>query len=86
MARIIYEKVGQKRLFWKEISLPKKRYGLGIVKQREGQVVIGYFLKPPEKGGWGKDNFIMKYIKLPKDTKGASARLAVGQRIISRAK
>lgn len=81
--KLIYETTDGKK-HSKDVAVPKKRYGLGIVKQREGVVVIGYFHKSPDTHGYGKDNYVTKYVKVPANTK-AGARLKVGSRVVSKA-
>jgi len=81
---LIYETLDGKK-HSKKIAVPDERYGLGIYKQREGHVVIGYFKKPAETHGYGKDNYVIKHVAIPKNAKGSSARLKVGLKIISRA-
>jgi hypothetical protein len=83
-AYLIYDLItGETRS--KKIRVPKKHISLGIYKQRAGVVVIGYFLNSPKTHGYGKDNYIVKTVSIPLNTKGGSARLKVGSRIISRA-
>jgi len=70
----------------KKVAIPEKHHSLGIYKQREGEVVIGYFKNRPLTHGFGKDNYIIKNVSISKNAEGGSARLKVGLRIISRAK
>jgi hypothetical protein len=82
--KLIYETLDGKK-HSKTVMIPENRRELGIVKQREGIVVIGYFRKPAITHGYGSDNFVIRNIGVPKNTVGGSARLKVGKRIISRA-
>ncbi|MFA5622213.1 MAG: hypothetical protein WC948_05890 [Thermovirgaceae bacterium] len=65
------------------ISVPPKRYGLGILKQRPGYVDISWFRMNPDIGGYGSDNFTIMRVPLPKNA--GPARLKVGKRILSKA-
>jgi hypothetical protein len=82
--KLLYETIDGKK-HSKMVMVPEKRRELGIVKQREGIVVIGYFRKPAITHGYGSDNYVVRNISVPKNTKGGSARLKVGKRIVSRA-
>lgn len=84
-AILVYETLDGK-IHSKKISIPEKHHHLGLYKQREGEVVIGYFKNQPLTHGFGKDNYIIKNVSISKNAKGGSARLKVGIRIISRAK
>lgn len=82
-AILVYETLDGKT-HSKKVSIPEKHHGLGIYKQREGVVVIGYFKNRPLTHGFGKDNYVIKNVPISKNAKGGSARLKVGLRIISK--
>lgn len=84
-AILVYETLDGKT-HSKKVAIPEKNHSLGIYKQREGVVVIGYFKNRPLTHGFGKDNYIIKNVSISKNAKGGSARLKVGIRIISKAK
>lgn len=84
-ATLVYETLDGKR-HSKKVAIPEKHHHLGLYKQRDGVVVIGYFKNSPETHGFGKDNYIIKNVAISKNAKGGSARLKVGIRTISRAK
>lgn len=88
-AEIIYEDASGKK-HSKEISLPEKRFGAGITKQREGYVLISYFVEPlyTKKDGYIglHRKYYEKRVALPLTAVDASARLKIGKRIVSRAR
>jgi hypothetical protein len=87
-AEVLYEDFNGKK-HSKEIKIPKIRYGMGITKQREGYVAIGYFSEPlytVKQGYVGLHRRIKEIrVTLPKSTVSASARLKIGKRIVSKA-
>jgi hypothetical protein len=84
-ATLIYETNDGKK-HSKKVAIPEKHHHLGLYKQRDGVVVIGYFKNQPLTHGFGKDNYIIKNVPISKNAKGGSARLKVGIRTISKAK
>ena len=67
----------------KKIPLPAQRYELGITKQREGYVLLGWFKTNPASAGYGPDNYKTRKISVPQDAGLAS--LKVGGRVVSKA-
>jgi len=84
-AMLVYETLDGKT-HSKKVSIPEKHHQLGLYKQREGVVVIGYFKNRPLTHGFGEHNYVIKNVSISKNAKGGSARLKVGIRTISRAK
>lgn len=82
-ATLIYETLDGKT-HSKKVAIPEKHHHLGIYKQRDGVVVIGYFKNPPSTHGFGEHNYVIKNVSISKKAKGGSARLKIGIRIISR--
>ncbi len=85
-AEIIFKNAAGKTIS-KKIKIPKKRYNLGITKQREGYVAIGYFTEPLYTKKLGYSGLHAPYteihVTLPR---GAGlARLKIGKRIVSKA-
>lgn len=80
-ATILYTVGGKERA--KSIRIPAQRHGYGIYRQGDGYVQLSGFKKNPQTHGYGKPNFIDKYVKLPANA--GTARLKVGNRVISKA-
>ncbi len=85
MTEATLEYTNKGKIVTKKISVPDQRYGLGIVKVREEVVVIGWFKHNPKLAGYSKDNYFMKYVKVPYSI-GSIVRLKIGDRTISKSR
>ena len=88
-AELLYEN-DKGQVLKKKIRIPQKRFNIGISKQREGYVNIGYFPLPLNTKKQGYTGLHGQYkeihVTLPKSAVMGTARLKIGKRIVSRAK
>lgn len=83
-ATLLYDVNGRQQS--KKIKLPAQRIGLGILKQREGYVIISYWKTDPDVAIHAgsaavRKSFVEKVVNIPSNA--GQARLKVGNRVIS---